>query len=63
MRQLEGQKLLVVMNFSNDVVKWQLPEDQAAFKGSKLLISNVPNVAATLEEIELQPWEGRVYFK
>jgi len=65
LRRLDQQELLVVLNFSNSSASYELPKEAQHFKGSKLLICNLPDYADELQgtTLELDAWEGRIYMK
>ncbi|GAA0078533.1 oligo-1,6-glucosidase [Clostridium sp. CTA-5] len=60
-RTFEKEKLLVICNFSQDNIKFKLPNNiQSNYK--ELLISNYDNCnEITLENFNLRPYECRVY--
>lgn len=57
-RELDGEKLLVICNFSDEIHDVEVPDE---FLEAKLLISNQPEhkIAKTMH---LQPWEGSAYY-
>lgn len=58
-RHFEGQNLLVLMNFSKDVVEINLPKELLE-KDMKLLISNYDEEKLQ-EKMHFKPYEARVY--
>lgn len=60
-RELQGEKLLVITNFSAETPEFALPED-ISFTATQLLISNY-SVAdeEDIRKIRLKPYEARVY--
>ncbi|WP_066190119.1 MULTISPECIES: glycoside hydrolase family 13 protein [Gracilibacillus] len=61
LRHDEGEKLLVITNFSDQSVDFQLPSD-VSFQAEELLISNYDQTAAdSLPAFTLKPYEARVY--
>jgi len=60
-RTLENEKLLVILNFTEQKPVFELP-NEIIYKENTLLISNY-SVAETegIEKIELKPYEARVY--
>jgi len=60
-RSLNDEQLLIVLNFSADKPKFVLPES-IDFTAKELLISNYEVAEQnSIEEIELEPYEARVY--
>lgn len=61
-RTLEGEKLLVVTNFSGENVEFKLPED-VKFQAKEILIGNYPQheQEGDYQEFTLKPYEARVY--
>ncbi|MEQ6388080.1 alpha-glucosidase [Bacillaceae bacterium S4-13-58] len=60
-RSLEDEKLLVVTNFSERHVDFNLPDD-LTFKAEELLISNYPEpLDLNVKSFTLKPYEARVY--
>lgn len=60
-RTYEGEKLLVVLNFSGEEPVFELPSEIPATAG-ELVIANYPTEAhADLRRFTLRPWEARVY--
>lgn len=60
-RTFEGEKLLVVCNFSEEIVEFKLPEN-VPFKAVEHLISNYPDPALNeYQGFTLKPYEARVY--
>ncbi|WP_156289339.1 glycoside hydrolase family 13 protein [Oceanobacillus salinisoli] len=59
-RTFEGQKLLVVTNFSEENVEFRLPEG-IAFEGKEKLIGNYPDANDNYQVFTLRPYEARVY--
>nr|WP_155668851.1 alpha-glucosidase [Ornithinibacillus caprae] len=61
MRSYEGEKLLVVTNFSEQYVAFQLPED-VTFKAEEVLIGNYDiDGIEDFSSFTLKPYEARVY--
>ncbi|SHF94973.1 glycoside hydrolase family 13 protein [Ornithinibacillus halophilus] len=61
-RTYEGEKLLVLTNFSEEEVKFDLPSD-VSFEADELLISNYPQNGGVEDynSFTLKPYEARVY--
>lgn len=60
-RTFEKERLLVLLNFSPDQVKFELPKEYTP-AGQELIISNYPiHPAETVEWFCFQPYEARVY--
>ncbi|WP_028974464.1 glycoside hydrolase family 13 protein [Spirochaeta cellobiosiphila] len=60
-RTLEDQVLLVILNFSEEIPLFYLPEE-IAFNSLKLLISNYSvNPKEDIDQFVLRPYEARVY--
>lgn len=60
-RRLEGDSILVILNFSEQNTLFSLP-DSIKVKNEKLLISNYRvNNGKGLEKLDLKPYEARVY--
>ncbi|HEY9075500.1 MAG TPA: alpha-glucosidase [Anaerolineaceae bacterium] len=60
-RTLESQQLLIVLNFSDQLAVFNLPE-QISFQSASLLIANYPvDPAQSPNQFTLQPYEARVY--
>jgi oligo-1,6-glucosidase len=60
-RTLEEERLLILLNFSQEPVVFDLPDDFASTNAS-LLIGNYPvDPAADIRSINLRPYEARVY--
>ena len=59
-RSLDSGKLIVVLNFFEKEVEFNLPED-IKYKEAELLISNYEITNHNLESIMLRPYEARVY--
>jgi len=57
-RALDGVSLLVVANFSDTTVRADVPE-RGAWAASELVLANYPVDAGA--DLELRPWECRVY--
>ena len=57
-RELPGERLLVVLNFSKTAASFSLPSDVSA---ATLLLSNAGEVKEAAGTLELRPWEARVY--
>ena len=61
LRVLEDQKVLVMLNFSAEQTKFELPQD-IDFSEQELLISNYEVASACdIKRIDLKPYEARVY--
>ncbi|MFD2654810.1 glycoside hydrolase family 13 protein [Gracilibacillus thailandensis] len=61
LRNYENEKLLVVTNFSDQNVKFELPED-VSFEAEEKLIGNYDaSEADTFTSFTLKPYEARVY--
>ncbi|MBM7555831.1 glycoside hydrolase family 13 protein [Halanaerobacter jeridensis] len=61
LRVLEGERVLVMLNFSADETKFELPQD-IDFSEQELLINNYEVRAdSEIKEIDLKPYEARVY--
>jgi oligo-1,6-glucosidase len=60
-RTLDGDRLLVICNFSGHTPVFSLPSD-IAFSAAELVVANlgVPS-GADLRALPLRPWEARVY--
>ncbi|RKQ32513.1 glycoside hydrolase family 13 protein [Oceanobacillus halophilus] len=59
-RSFEGEKLLVVTNFSEEEVEFNLPEN-VDFEAKEKLISNYPDADDNYQAFTLRPYEARVY--
>lgn len=59
-RKYENKTLLVILNFSTLQADFTLPED-IVFKEEELLISNYNLESKDIKNIELKPYEARVY--
>ena len=61
-RTESNEKLLVVMNFSNDMVDYFLTDDLKTFVVANPLINNYPDLAIDkkMNSIHLQPWQAVV---
>ncbi len=59
-RRLGNVELLVLGNFSSDVVTAEVPDAQR-WAGAELLLGNYNKVDADTPDIVLQPWEARIY--
>jgi oligo-1,6-glucosidase len=59
-RSLEGVELLVLGNFSSDVVVADVP-DAHTWASAELLLGNYNDVSAETSGIALRPWEARIY--
>jgi Glycosidases len=60
-RTLENEKLLVICNFTGNETRFTL-EEPIEIKTKELLISNYDiDVSKPIEEIELKPYEARIY--
>ncbi|MNI65318.1 Oligo-1,6-glucosidase [compost metagenome] len=60
-RTLEDEQLVVILNFSDRGPVFQMPEE-INLKGINLLISNYPpNEKDDLYQLQLRPYEARVY--
>ena len=60
-RTLDDNRLLVILNFSQDTPLFELPEE-ISFTNKKLIISNYPlNPKENIRNLPLQPYEARVY--
>ena len=57
---MDNEKLLVICNFSEDNARFELPNN-IAYNSKKLLISNYASNSDILENIELKPYETKVY--
>ena len=55
-RDLDGQSLLVVSNFTDREADWRLPQE---FEGAKLLLTNEEEI----EEQKLSAYGARVYIR
>ncbi|WP_208592021.1 glycoside hydrolase family 13 protein [Gracilibacillus suaedae] len=61
LRNYEGEKILVVTNFSHQHVKFEFPED-VSFEAEEKLIGNYDaSEADTFTSFTLKPYEARVY--
>ncbi|AGB41485.1 glycosidase [Halobacteroides halobius DSM 5150] len=61
LRELEGEKLLVILNFFAEKPEFKLPDD-ISFQEQELLISNYDvSKEEGIDKINLQPYEARVY--
>ena len=61
LRVLEGERVLVMLNFSADEIKFELPQD-IDFSEQELLISNYEVASdSDIKKIDLRPYEARVY--
>ncbi|WP_085991059.1 glycoside hydrolase family 13 protein [Oceanobacillus senegalensis] len=61
MRSFKGEKLLVVTNFSEENVSFELPHD-VSFEAKEMLISNYMNdTSEDYRTFALKPYEARVY--
>lgn len=58
-REYNGDKLVVICNFSDDVQKVEVPEELAA-ENAEILITNDKEIPLA-KEMEIQPWQGIVY--
>ena len=60
-RTLETDCLLVILNFSQETVTFNLPDD-FGYTDASLLIGNYPvDPAGDIHSLNLQPYEARVY--
>lgn len=60
-RTLENEKILVICNFTSNKTEFILKEE-IQFKSKELLISNYPvDVNEQIDNIELRPYESRMY--
>jgi oligo-1,6-glucosidase len=60
-RTLQGQRLLVILNFSAETPLFELPEEFPV-SGAELLIGNYPvDPAEDISNFQLKPYEARVY--
>nr|WP_169911517.1 alpha-glucosidase [Clostridium oryzae] len=59
-RNLNNERLLVILNFFDSKVEFNLPED-IEYKATELLISNYQVEEHDLHSIRLRPYEARVY--
>jgi oligo-1,6-glucosidase len=60
-RTLDGERLLVILNFSKNAPTFQLPEN-VPFVSAELLISNYEvDPKEDIRQITLRPYEARVY--
>jgi oligo-1,6-glucosidase len=59
-RTLAGEELLVLGNFSSDVVTAEVPDAQR-WVSAELLLGNYNVVSAETSRIVLRPWEARIY--
>lgn len=60
-RSYEGERVLVILNFSADQPVFTLP-DHISYHSAELMISNYEgNAAASLHHLPLRPYEARVY--
>lgn len=63
-REHNGNKALVLLNFSDDAQKFKMPSEAGSLVAkAKLLISNYASDEGIelTDEVELKPWESRVY--
>jgi oligo-1,6-glucosidase len=61
LRQLNGQKLLVITNFTDEEIEWNVP-DNLVFKPKEILINNYKGrVGNNLTAMKLKPYEALVY--
>ncbi|GAB6099781.1 oligo-1,6-glucosidase [Halanaerocella petrolearia] len=60
LREYKGEQLLVILNFFADKTKFELP-DSINIDEKELLISNYDVNNEEISEIELRPYEARVY--
>ncbi len=60
-RTYEGQKLLVILNFSGEQPVFELPADLQTAQGQLVIGSYPVEAQSDLSRIELRPWEARVY--
>ncbi|MFD0673193.1 alpha-glucosidase [Cohnella sp. GCM10027633] len=61
-RSLEGEKWLVVLNFSAEEAAFVLPEPMLTDGEAELIISNYDDAAVgSVAKLELRPYEARVY--
>lgn len=60
-RELNGNRLLVILNFFDKEPVWKLPEG-IKYKDARLLLSNYEvEQEEEISEIKLRPYEARVY--
>lgn len=60
-RTLNGEKLLVVNNFSKKEVEFKIPDELKQSKDTELLINNYEVFSGSLQDFTLKPYESRVY--
>lgn len=62
-RTWRNEKWIVILNFSDRVAEFTLPENLEEYRsGNQLIISNYENVTETqIGELNLRPYEARVY--
>jgi oligo-1,6-glucosidase len=61
LRELEDERILVILNFSNQEVSYQLPDEITQL--GRVLIGNYPESEDKLPNVSLRPYEARVYCK
>lgn len=57
-REWEGQKMLVILNFSNDIVTLPVPVEEEL---EDLLLNNLPQVYYKDRVFSLEPWQALVF--
>lgn len=57
-RELDGEKMLVLLNFSEELVKLELPENLST---SELLINNLKELEQKNSQISLQPYQAVIF--
>lgn len=60
-----NEELLVILNFSNKIVDYSLPEELQSFSGASILINNYPEVATNkkINSLQLKPWQAVIFKK
>ena len=59
-REYEGKRLLVVCSFTNELVRFELPEDRPLEKG-ELVLANYEHNFVIANGFTTRPYELRVY--
>ena len=57
-RSLGTERYLVVLNFSHDAVSYSLPD---GIKAGELVLGNLPVSEHDVSNLQLRPWESRIY--
>lgn len=61
LRELDNEKIIVILNFKGEAVDFKLPEDIELAEGPLLISNYSTELGKGLKDIKLRPYEARVY--